>query len=103
MARLARMDEIGGSSRGGEGCGDLAAHMARFAHAGDDHAACGAGDQGHGGVEPGGKAAGGLQQGRLQRGDPGPLEAEGAQGRKGRGWGLVEGQGRCVHGLCLPL
>ena len=97
------MDEIGGGAGGGEGGGDLAAHMAGFAHAADDHAAGGAGDQGHSGVEPGGEPGGGLQQGGFQRRDAGPLEAEGAQGGKGRGGSLIVGQGRCGHGLCLPL
>ena len=36
MAGLARMHEIGGRARGGEGGGDFQAHMAALAHAGDD-------------------------------------------------------------------
>ena len=38
MARLGRMNEVSGRSRGREGRGDLAPDMAGFAHAGDDDA-----------------------------------------------------------------
>jgi hypothetical protein len=38
------MDVLRGRARGGEGGGDLARHVARFAHAGDDHPAAGGGD-----------------------------------------------------------
>ena len=45
MARLARVDVIGGRPGRGEGRGDLAADMAGFPHPGDNDAALGVADQ----------------------------------------------------------
>ena len=78
VARLGRMDVMGGGAGRGEGGGDLAAHMARLAHAGDDDPAPG---RSHGldrGREEGAEAvADGLHQDRQAV----PLGLERAQGR----------------------
>src|SRR5581483_8116967 len=76
VARFARMDEEGGrAGRGQRGC-DLAADMARFAHAGDDGAAACRTDALDRGDERGPKLA---AQGGGQGGDAAGFGVEGAE------------------------
>ena len=76
VARLARMHEIGGRAGRGEGRRDLAADVARLAHAGDDQPALGGADAIDRGDE---RAAEPVADRGRERGDPAGFRIERAQ------------------------
>ena len=84
MAGFPRMHEIGRRAGGGHGRGDLARHMARFAHAGDDGAPGGGANQSHRCIERAAKRAG-VGHRRFNCGYALPLQTQRAQAGEGGG------------------